>query len=357
MKRTLVKDISTVKNVFLKPLILRQLPLHIQLEPTTYCNFHCRTCSRSEYSKRDLHIGVEQFQHVISQIHPQKLTLSGFGEPFMHPQFTGMIAFAKQQGCAVNTATNGTFFNEAQCVKLIQSGIDLVKISIDAATPETYEKIREKDKFEYVLDGIRRLTVVKKRLHAKTPFLRFNYVITNDNYHEIAETIVLASTLGIDTIYFQPLELIGIETRSGQLVHDLQYEHLLSEVNRAIQLNRKYQISTNLSDIKQKLPLYWKKYQLETRRKDERICLLPWFSTYITVEGEVRPCCSFAQTEANMGNIFEEDIETIWNGKKYQQFRLAIRQGIRPYPICANCVPQTLTDILRASEVLPGFLK
>jgi radical SAM protein with 4Fe4S-binding SPASM domain len=182
-------------------------------------------------------------------------------------------------------------------------------------------------------------------------------VISKKNYHEIGKLITLAEKLGVNAIYFQPLELVGIEERSEVLVGDLTYEVLSQELNRALEVSQHHQVQTNLKSLLQKLPLYWNKYQMEMHSQDPRICILPWFSSYITVDGDVRPCCSFSQTRADMGNILTTSMTEIWNGEPYQYFREAMREGRRPYPICENCVPQTLGDIVKSSGILPGFLK
>ncbi|MBD3309305.1 radical SAM protein [candidate division KSB3 bacterium] len=349
--------LKTVSNILRKPLTLRQRPIHIQLEPTTYCNLNCTMCGRSQHFQTSTHMRVPDFERILHQIQPRKITLSGVGEPFMNPDLLDMIRLAKAAGASINTTTNCTLLTPARCEQIVRSGLDLIKISIDGAKADTYQRIRGEDKFLQVLDGLRALTEAKKRLSSVTPFIRLNYVMSKANYQEIAATIELAAKLGVDAVYFQPLELVGIEDRYELLVGDLAYEDFAEEIRRALALSREQQVSTNLARISAQLPTYWDKYQMHTHSHATRICILPWFSTYITVDGIVRPCCSFSQTPADMGNILHSDLSEIWNGKPYQQFRKAIRAGNRPYQICKNCVPQTLTDILRSSDILPGFLK
>lgn len=340
-----------------KPLTVSHLPIHIQIEHTTYCNMNCKSCERSKFITNPQHLSLEAFQRVIEQIRPQKITLGGVGEPFMHPQIFEIIRAAKQSGGSINTTTNGTLLTPERCVQIVESGLDLIKISIDSATPDTYITVRGEDKFPQIVEGIRGLADAKKRLNSRKPFIRLNYVIFKDNYHEIAAIVELADQLGVDAIYFQPLDLVGIEERHALLVGDLTYEQLARAVAAALQANQRCRVKTNLRTIQQQLPMYWKKYQLSTRKNDARICILPWFSTYITVDGIVRPCCSFSQTDADMGNLLEQEMRDIWNGEPYQRFRRAIRDGKRPYAICANCVPQTLRDIIKSSGILPGFLR
>jgi radical SAM protein with 4Fe4S-binding SPASM domain len=354
----MISYIKALSNVFFKPLEVHQLPIHIQLEPTTFCNLNCKSCGRSKYHETPKHLSLEDFEHIITQIRPLKMTLSGWGEPFTNPHLLDMVGLARKYRCSINTTTNGTLLTPETCDQIVKSGLDLIKISLDGATPETYRKNRGEDRFVQVLDGIRSLIEARKRLGSATPFIRFNYVMSKDNYHEIANMVELAEKLGINAIYFQPLELTGIEERRDLLVGNLTYEKLLQEITRALVVSQQHHVRTNLQDIHKKLPLYWNKYQMQTHSHDpNRICIVPWFSAYITLEGMVRPCCSCSQDYTNMGNILQNDIEDIWNGEKYQHFRKAIREGKRPFAICANCVPQTLTDIIRYSRILPGFLR
>ncbi len=350
--------VKVLSNILLKPLRVHQTPIHIQFEPTTYCNLNCESCARSKYLTHPKHLSLENFKHIIEQIRPMKISLSGAGEPFMNPHLFDLIRLAKEYGCSINTTTNGTLLTQEVCDHIVESGLDLMKISIDAATPETYQKNRGVDKFFQIADGIRALTEARKRLDSIKPFIRFNYVMSKDNFHEMAATIELARKLGISAIYFQPLDLTGIEERQELLVGALTYEGLLQEIISAIKVSQQNQISTNLLDIRKKLPLYWRKYQMKTRDLDAaRICILPWFSAHITLEGMMRPCCSCFQNYTNMGNILQTDVQDVWNGEKYRHFRKVIREGKRPFAICKNCIPQTLFDILRYSKILPGFLK
>ncbi len=348
--------LKALNNVLFKPITMRQLPIHIQLEPTTYCNLNCKACTRLKYLQHFQHLSTDRFKLIVEQIRPLKISLSGGGEPFMHPHLFEMIHLTKINGCSINTTTNCTLLTPEICSQIVKSGLDLLKISIDGASRETYQKSRREDRFKQVIEGIQALTTAKKQHGSSTPFIRFNYVMFKDNYHELAETVKLAAELGVNAVYFQPLDLIGIEERFDELVGELQYEELAHEITRGVQMAQMYLVNTNLRILHHNLPLYWKKYRLETRQYDKRKCILPWFSTYITLEGNVHPCCSCSQPNTIMGNIFETPFEKIWNGTQYQNFRQAIRAGKRPYAICSNCVPETLLDLLKSSRILPGFL-
>jgi radical SAM protein with 4Fe4S-binding SPASM domain len=341
--------IQTVSNMMFKPLTLRQTPIHLHVEHTTYCNLDCKTCNRLKYLTKPEHLSVERFKRILDQTHPKKLSLTGIGEPFMHPQVFDFIQIAKEHHCTVDIVTNGTLLTPECCDKIVKSDLDVIRISLDGASRETYQRIRGADRFFEVLDGIRSLVETKKRLNSPKPFVRLTYVMTRDNYHELARTIALGEKLGVDAANFQPLDLVGIEERKENLVGNLTYEDFSREITHALQISQYHHISTNIQHIHKNLSPYWKKFQfVEPYPSGTRICIFPWFYSYITIDGDVRPCCylNYGQ-EVSMGNIFESDIQTIWNNKTYQDFRRITREGKYPHKMCRYCMARTLGDIFR----------
>jgi len=352
------REIKSGINVMLKPLHVNENPIHIQLEPTTACNLSCLTCPHEEYIKRARHMPLDDFKRIIDQIRPLKITLSGLGEPFANPKLPEMIAYAKDSGASVNTTSNMTLIDEKLAERIVRSRLDLIKVSIDAANPETYRHIRGEDCHGQVIEGVERISRVKKERGAGSPSLRSNFVVQGRNFREMADFVVLAADIGVEAVYFQPLELTGIEQKRNEILGGMTKEALQAELGKAREAADAADMETNLSAFIDSMDVLWKKYDALGSQQGRRICLLPWFSTYITVDGDVRPCCSFPiNPEANQGNILRENFMDIWNGEKYRQFRKAIREGERPFRICRNCVPRTLWEIAGYSRLLPGFIK
>ncbi len=343
--------IHTIGNVMRKPLTMRQLPVHLHLEHTTYCNLDCTFCNRTEYISQSQHLRLEQFREILDRIRPQKFSLTGIGEPLMHPQVIEMIRLAKQQGTSVDLVTNGTLLTQERCVELVKSGLDVLRISLDSATPETYHTIRGLDTFPHILDGIRTLVETKKQFGLSKPFVRLTYVMMKDNLHEIAQTVALGKELGVDAANFQPLELVGIEDRRDSLIDEMSYEEFSRIIQEALIRSQHLHIDTNLQTIWKNLSVYWKKYQvIEPYKEGQRHCIFPWFYTYITVDGDVHPCCYLNYgSDTIMGNMFQTPFESIWNGPAYRKLRKVIREGKYPYPMCRYCLSRTLGDMLRDS--------
>lgn len=73
----------------------------------------------------------------------------------------------------------------------------------------------------------------------------------------------------------------------------------------------------------------------EIKERFPHICSMA--TSYVKIEpnGKVFPCCRGPQ-ELEMGNVYEQPFEQIWNGEKYRAFRR--RMNSRDYPqVCRTC--------------------
>ena len=72
---------------------------------------------------------------------------TGGGEPLLHPELPDMIKSAKDKGARVWLNTNGSMFGPDaagidRLEQVIDSGVDVIEFSMDAADSETYAKLR-----------------------------------------------------------------------------------------------------------------------------------------------------------------------------------------------------------------------
>jgi len=340
-----------------KPLKVHNRPLHFQLEPATGCNLRCRMCQVPDYPPEKFkNMPLEKFRHIFDQIDPIKVALSGAGEPFLNPDLLGIIRYAAGRGASVLTTTNFTLCTK-KLEEIVDSGLSLIKISIDAARQDTYAKIRGRDFHERIVRDIRKLQRIKKEKQSKTPYMRLQFVLQADSISEIGEVVELAHELGANSLYFQPLETLLVAERKEELTAGVTFEDLKGRLAAARDRAEELRLGTNAGILVKSLESYFQKYKKGIPDEPpQRVCLLPWFSLYITVEGNVRPCCSFGEGETLvMGNLFEQSFEEIWNGERYRKFRQDALDKKLTYAVCRNCTPNRLRDFVRLAGVLPGF--
>ena len=348
---------STGLTVLRKPLAVRTRPLHFQLEPATGCNLRCRMCQVPDYPKEMFkNMPLAKFRHVFDQIQPIKVALSGAGEPFLNPELLEIVRYAASHGASVLTTTNFTLCTN-RLEEIVDSGLSLIKISLDAARPETYEKIRGRDFHARIVRDIRELQRLKQEKRSDTPYVRVQFVLQSDSIPEISEIVELAHELGANSLYFQPLETLLVAERKDELTRGVTFDDLKEKLSAAHDRARELRLGTNAGILVKSLSSYFQKYRDGIPEEPpQRICLLPWFSLYITVDGNVRPCCSFGEGETLvMGNLFEQSFDEIWNGERYRKFRRDALDRKLTYTVCRNCIPNRLRDFVRLAGVLPGF--
>lgn len=346
-------------TILRKPLRVDTRPLHFQLEPMVGCNLRCQTCQVPDYPpERRAHMSLERFKHLFDQIRPIKVALSGSGEPFLNPELLDLVRHARAGGASVLTTTNFTLVGK-RIDEIVDSGLNLIKISVDATTPPTYERIRGRDYLGLIHSNIEALQAAKRRRNCVTPYVRLQFVLQADNLHEIVDLIDVAKRLGVNSVYYQPLETLLVPGRKDALTKGVEFEVLRARLTAAAARAGEIGVSTNAGVLVRSLPAYYRKYQPGVPAEPPtRVCLLPWFSLYLNVFGDVRPCCSFAEGDVvSLGNVFEQPFSEIWNGERYQDLRRRSIERQLTYTICRNCIPNRLRDFVSLSSVLPGFAR
>src|SRR5262249_39669478 len=134
-----------------------------------------------------------------------ELQLQGLGEPMMHPRFFDMVELAVGRGIKVSTNTNATLLNAKRAERCVTSGLGEIHISIDGATPETYQGIRVRARFDRVIANVERLVAARRERGSTTPRIRMVVVAMRRNLGEFPDLVRLAHRLGIDTVFVQHL--------------------------------------------------------------------------------------------------------------------------------------------------------
>ena len=329
--------------------------VHMQIEPTTFCNLDCRSCSRKYAYSSFAHMPLARFTQILDTLKPMHLMLSGLGEPLLSPDIDAMVSEAKKRKIRVNLTTNGILLKD-HAEALVKCGLDLLSISIDAATAETYIEVRGNDGFGKIKEGITAVTEARKKFGRAVPKIRTHFVIQKENIRELSDFVRFSKSSGADTVYFQPLDIKALpDERSKPLTEGLSFDIFIAGLREALKTAAGLKIKTNLAYIISYSNNFWKLYSKQDIGSVN--CILPWISTYITVDGTVRPCCSFvfSGTANDLGNAFKEDFKTVWESDKYASFRKTLKNNSALPPTCGKCVTKNLSYALNFKKIAPGF--
>ncbi len=95
--------------------------------------------------------------------------LHGVGEPMLVKALPRMIRYLKDRGTYVLFNTNGTLLNPKKFQELIDTGLDELRVSLDAADRKSYAAIRGKDFFNRIVRDVGKFTAYQQQMGVTTP--------------------------------------------------------------------------------------------------------------------------------------------------------------------------------------------
>lgn len=100
------------------------------IEVTNNCNADCEYCPHGKMKREKGYMSMETFEKILRKQKNDFIEFSGFGEPLMHPDIFKMIRMSHEKGLRTILCTNGKLINRDIMIKLCDSGLDLIIISI-----------------------------------------------------------------------------------------------------------------------------------------------------------------------------------------------------------------------------------
>jgi MoaA/NifB/PqqE/SkfB family radical SAM enzyme len=149
-------------------------------------------------------ISFQKFKNFVNQIqaHSEHITLIG-GETLLYPWISEAIELLAERRLAVSISTNATMLTEPLIKKLLTLRQLNLRCSIDAATPETYRRIRGTDAFERATQNMMAFNELARQYPEHRQILV--YVVMKENLKEVLPFIDLAQTISPDELQFHPV--------------------------------------------------------------------------------------------------------------------------------------------------------
>lgn len=323
-------------------------PKVVFIEVTNRCNLLCKTCVRTYFEREPLaSLSYQEFVSIAEQFpEMRRAVLHGIGEPLLNKELPEIITYLKSRGTEVIINSNGTLLTEEWQLRLVESGLDEFRCSIDGSRADTYARIRGADLLHKVHMGLDGLVKTKATLSADLPRISIWCVANQENLEELPELVRTAARLGIAELYIQrmtffasekdrqygmartDLAIFGSESKKQEEVFAI-CERLGSELGVEFRASGGRDPRSSLAAAKSVDQLPW------------QACLRPWTSAYVTANGNCLPCClsPFATHDYEsliLGNLFEKPFDEIWNDVVYQQFRDAFLSP-NPHKACVGC--------------------
>lgn len=319
---------------------MHPLPRSLYLETTNRCDSQCQTCIRTfQTLEPPQDMTLATVQRIVAQFPVlERVVLHGIGEPLLNREIFDIIAYLKTRGATVLFNSDAISLTPQRAARLLASGLDAYRVSLDAATHATYAMVRGVEQFERVLRNLRTLLRLQRQQERETPRVSLWFTVMQANIGELPALVHLAASLGVAEVYVQRLVFNGWGmARAEQSLHaglSAQQQHLIAEAEA---LAQSYGIALQASGAT--TPLH--SLHGTTDKRPWAGCQRPWTLSYVTANGHVLPCCIAPWTTTNyrqliLGNALTEPFAAIWHGERYQQFRQTFESETPPDP-CRGC--------------------
>jgi MoaA/NifB/PqqE/SkfB family radical SAM enzyme len=173
----------------------------IYIEATNHCNIACRMCMRNTWDESYGWMSEETFAAILQSLQDCSpvpiVSFGGLGEPLSHPRLVDMVVQLKEIGAQVEIITNGTLLDEKRARQLVDSGLDMLWVSIDGASPESYADVRLGAALPEVLANMDRLHKMREGWrYFPTPQIGVTFVAMKRNIDDLPEVIKLGRRVG-----------------------------------------------------------------------------------------------------------------------------------------------------------------
>ena len=264
----------------------------VYVEITNICNMNCSFCHGHKRPPKMMNI--EEFSYILDKLSDQTkyIYYHLMGEPLTHPLLPNFIKLAGERGYKSIITTNGTLL-EKRSQELLNAGLHKINISL-----HSFEKNSDEEHRRYIT--------------------------------ELSNFANKASDQGIIVVF--RLWNNGFDEEKNQNAVDILKENIFGEWKQNFRGVK----------IREKIYLEWgERFEWPDSNaeiKGEKFFCYGLKDQFgILSDGTVVPCCLDSDGVINLGNIFEEDIETILKSKRALDMVEGFKCGRATEDLCRRC--------------------
>jgi MoaA/NifB/PqqE/SkfB family radical SAM enzyme len=330
----------------------------VYIEPTTQCNLACRTCIRNIWHEPMGHMSMATFHHIIEGLRslpsPPTVVFGGFGEPLFHPHIIEMVKKVKALSSSVELITNGTLLDESLARALLSTEIDVLWLSLDGASAESYADVRLGAMLPEVLANVTRMRYSSWSYEYHQPHLGIVFVAMKRNIADLPEVLRIGTRLKADRFV-----ITNVLPYTEELQGEALYDRVLGDSSC---VTSPWAPRLNFSKIdmneatRESLYRVMRGWRLSSHGGDDageqNYCrFIESGSTAISWEGHVSPCLPLMHSHTSylhgrkrtserhvIGNIAERLLPELWNDEGYVALRKRVQAfDFSPCTFCGGC--------------------
>jgi len=313
-------------------------PIHISLGIANYCNSKCKFCYGMFFgkdNKNKKYMGLDTIKNLLDdcqEVGVRSIVIMGEGENTINPHFYDMLEYSKNNSVDLSLATNLIDIKEEKMELMLQT-LQWIRISICGSNRDIYKTIHQVDKYDQVIDNIKKLIKIKKENGYNTT-IGLQVVVIEDNFDDLVNIAKLGKELGVDYCVMKPCS----DTHDSKLkINYEKYKNIEYELSRAEQ-----ESTDNYNVV-----IKWNKFN-KPRNKFKR-CYGTVFSIGISSTGRVGPCghlLGYRKDEFLMGNINDTSFKDIIKSDRYWEVQDKVHKLNVDKECESNCLQTYMNQFL-----------
>jgi len=285
----------------------------LRIEPASACNLRCSHCPTGVFEMARTVMKQDVFRRVLEELRRnvppiRVVVMYHGGEPFLNKNFLSMARRIKDVGVPfVKTVSNGMLIEPVLAEQIIDSGLDVIEISLDGQSGEQNNRVRRRSDWATVVGNVRHLA---ERVAARGSSLKIL----------IATTQFLAS--------------------DSNPKADPDVPNWLRDAFSGLESRVAFKSTWALKWPSQLPAEGYDTIEEGPPREAPEMCSLLQETLTVRADGRVVACCFDLTSMSNLGNILDQSLTEIWNGPGYKAFREDFARRNYP-PLCRNCAVVT----------------
>jgi GTP 3',8-cyclase len=305
-------------------------PIYMELSPSGACNQRCSFCALDflKYQPKFLKTKVlKERLAEMGRLGVKSIMYAGEGEPLLHKDMADIIVCTKESGIDVALTTNGVLM-KPDLVARVMRHMEWVKVSCNAATPQTYEAIHgaRPGDFGHVMENVRAAVRIKREQNLKCT-VGIQLLLLPENKSEVTLLAEMSREMGVDYLVVKPYSQHPSSTTRKYA--DIRYNEYLDLEETLEAFNTAtFSVVFRINTMRN-----W-----DDKQRTYARCLALPFWAYIDSGGNVWACSAhLGEEQFNCGNINAHTFSEIWEGEARKRILRLCEEGLDVAQCRINC--------------------
>jgi MoaA/NifB/PqqE/SkfB family radical SAM enzyme len=236
--------------------------------------------------------------------------------------------------------TNGTLLQPKKFQALIDTGLDELRVSLDAADRASYLRVRGKDFFNRIVRDVGKFVAFQRETGAASPRVSLWLTGLRETVEQLPAFVRLAASMGVREVHLQ--RLVFDEAGYGLARPEFSlFEQTRDDETAAIEAARVLGLELGVTLDASGATEPGLSLQRQAGERPWSTCRRPWSLMYFTAHGRALPCCiapfsARGYETYTLGDASQQTLREIWNSPQYKDFRTRLLGDAPPAP-CRNC--------------------